>query len=173
MGSAEGWNESRLGFWDEVFGTGICLWLRVVSTNPRLGGSKENIFQVRVSAYVYAGLRFDEVAERETGKERDAETGWGIWEWGTHTICQLGKQFGLLAIISLLFSAQVKQLFWPLSFPLPIGEPPCKQIKLIWFVGPQKPLPKCPSSSYLDCPTTATAVRSNTNTKTLFDNRRM
>lgn len=73
MGSAEGWNESRLGFWDEIFGTGICLWLRVVSTNPRLGGSKENIFQVRVSAYVYAGLRFDEVAERETGIERGRE----------------------------------------------------------------------------------------------------
>lgn len=168
MGSAEGWNESRLGF-----GTGICLWLRVVSTNPRLGGSKENIFQVRVSAYVYAGLRFDEAAEREREREekREKQTG-GMEEWGMQTICQLGKQFGLLAIISLLCSAQVKQLFWPLSFPLPIAEPPCKQIKLIWFVGPQKPLPKCPSSSssYLDCPT---AVRSNTNTKTLFDNRRM
>lgn len=148
--------------WVEVFGTGICLWLRVVSTNPRLGVSKENIFQVRVSAYVYAGLRFDEAAERD--RERDGERQRRLGEWGTQTICQLGKQFSLLAIISLLFSAQVKQLFWPLSFPLPIAEPPCKQIKLIWFVGPQKPLPKCPSSSssYLDCPT---AVRSNTNTR--------
>jgi len=40
----------------------------------------------------------------------------------------------------------VKQLFGHLAFhyqSLPLD----KQIKLIWFVGPQKPLPKCPSSS--------------------------
>lgn len=94
MGSAEGWNESRLGFWDEIFGTGICLWLRVVSTNPRLGGSKENIFQVRVSAYVYAGLRFDEVAERETERRRDRLGNMGMGDAHNLSVGQTVRPFG-------------------------------------------------------------------------------
>lgn len=66
----------------------------MVSTNPRLGGSKENIFQVRVSAYVYAGLRFDEAAERDRERWGEAEETGGMGDADNLSVGQTVRPFG-------------------------------------------------------------------------------